>query len=258
MVDFILIILFLSLLQGRILHFKPYIMKKLKYLAILLPAMFAILYSSAQEIIPETEPEVFNGFYLGGTISTNGWGGEAKYIFNKRLAVRGGYETLNLTYNFDYMQEDIDFASGLDYKTGSVFLLGDFSYTRNLYLSGGVLINSFNPQVSGMAVSEMKYGDITIPASMIGDFSISITPEIKVSPYAALGVRSFFGKRKSVIWTTEVGCFYMGAPQIEIEANGLIAPTADPVHGQKEKLEHQIDQYKFYPVVKMGLAVKLF
>jgi hypothetical protein len=50
----------------------------------------------------------------------------------------------------------------------------------------------------------------------------------------------------------------MGAPQIEIEASGLIAPTADPAHGQKEKLEQQINQYKFYPVLKMGLAIKLF
>lgn len=233
-------------------------MKKLKHLAIFLPVIFVILNSSAQEVIQETEPEVFKGFYLGGIVSTNGWGGEVKYVFNKRFTVRGGYETLNLTQNFDYMQESIDFAAALDYQTGSAFLIGDFSYTRNLYLSGGVMFNSFNPEVKGYATSDMQYGDITIPASMVGDFTITITPELKVSPYAALGVRSFFGKNKNVLWTTEVGSFYMGAPQIEIEASGLIAPTADPAHGQKEKLEHQVDQYKFYPVVKMGLVIKLF
>lgn len=233
-------------------------MKKLRHLAMFIFAIFAMLNSRAQEVIPESDPNVFKGFYLGGAVSTNGWGGEVKYVFNKRLTVRGGYETLNLSYNFDYTQENIDFATSFDYKTGSVFLIGDFSYTRNLYLSGGVMFNSFNPEITGYATSDMKYGDITIPASMVGDFTLTVTPETKVSPYAALGVRSFFGKKKSVMWTTEVGCFYMGAPQIDIEASGLIAPTADPVHGQKEKLEYQIDQYKFYPVVKMGLAIKLF
>lgn len=222
--------------------------------------LFLSVYTvNAQEDIPVTTNSVeLKGLFLGGMGSTNGWGGEVKYVFNKRFTLRGGYETLNLTQNFDYMQESIDFTATLDYQTGSVFLIGDFSYTRNLYLSGGVMFNSFNPEISGEAVSGMQYGDITIPPSMIGDFSMSIIPEMKVSPYGALGVRSFFGKRKSVIWTTEVGSFYMGAPQIEIEASGLIAPTADPAHGQKEKLEHQINQYKFYPVVKMGLAIKLF
>lgn len=233
-------------------------MKILRYLALIIFAMFGIFNSRAQEVIPESDPDVFKGFYLGGIISTNGWGGEVKYLFNKRFTVKAGYETLNLTENINYHQEEVDFETSIDYKTGSVFLLGDFFYTRNLYLSGGVMFNSFNPVVTGYATSDMQYGDITIPASMIGDFKITLTPELKISPYAALGVRSFFGKKKSVMWTTEVGCFYMGAPEVDIEASGLIAPTADPAHGQKEILEYQIEQYKFYPVVKMGIAVKLF
>jgi hypothetical protein len=215
--------------------------------------------ANAQEPIPVTNNTVEpKGLYLGGIISTNGWGGELKYIFNKRLAIRSGYETLNLTQNIDFSQDDIDFDASVDYKTGSVFVLGDFNYTRNLYISAGVMFNSFNPEVKGEAVSDMQYGDITIPASMVGDFTITITPELKVSPYGSLGVRSFLGKKKRGIWTTEIGCFYMGAPQVDIEATGLIAPTADPAQGQKEKLEYQIEQYKFYPVLKMGLAIKLF
>jgi len=73
-----------------------------------------------------------------------------------------------------------------------------------------------------------------------------------------LGVRTFFGKHKTVLWTTEIGSFYMGAPEVSLEATGLIAPTADPAHGQKQALENQIEQYKFYPVIKIGLAIKLF
>jgi hypothetical protein len=53
---------------------------------------------TAQEITPETNnPEEFKGFYLGAIISTNGWGGEVKYVFNKRFTVRSGYESLNLS-----------------------------------------------------------------------------------------------------------------------------------------------------------------
>jgi hypothetical protein len=220
---------------------------------------FLMLDTNAQEVVSATNnSEDYKGFFLGATISTNGWGGEVKYVFNKRFTVRTGYETLNLSKNIDYTQDDIDFETNFDYKTGSVFLLGDIFYTRNLYLSGGVLFNSFNPKITGYATSDLQYGDITIPASMLGGFTFTVTPELKISPYAALGVRSLFGKKKRLMWTTEVGCFYMGAPQVEIEASGLVAPTGDPAHGQKENLESQIEQYKFYPVLKMGLAVKLF
>jgi len=226
---------------------------------IVLFLIFNVNKTNAQEAIPLTNNTVEpKGLYLGGIISTNGWGGELKYVFNKRLAVRSGYETLNLSQNINYHQEEIDFETNIDYKTGSVFLLGDFNYTRNLYLSAGVMFNSFNPEVKGEPTSGMQYGDINIPASMVGNFTITISPELKISPYGALGVRSFLGKKKRGIWTTEVGCFYMGAPQVDIEASGLIAPTADPALGQKEKLEYQIEQYKFYPVLKMGFAIKLF
>lgn len=233
--------------------------KKLKIPGFLIFAIFLLLETKAQEIVPATiNPEGYKGFYLGATISTNGWGGELKYVFNKRFTVRTGYETLKLSENINYTQDDIDFETSFNYKTGSVFLLGDFFYTRNLYLSGGVMFNSFNPEITGYATSDLQYGDITIPASMVGGFTFTVTPDLKTSPYGALGVRSFFGKKKSVMWTTEVGCFYIGAPQVEIEASGLVAPTGDPAHGQKENLESQIEQYKFYPVLKMGLAVKLF
>ena len=180
--------------------------KKLIISGFLIFAIFLMMDTNAQEVVSATtNSEKFKGFYLGVTISTNGWGGEVKYVFNKRFAVRTGYETLKLSENIDYTQDDIDFETSFDYKTGSVFLLGDYCYTRNLYLSGGVMFNSFNPEVTGYATSDLQYGDITIPASMVGGFKFTVTPDLKISPYAALGVRSFFGKNKNVMWTTEVG-----------------------------------------------------
>jgi hypothetical protein len=120
------------------------------------------------------------------------------------------------------------------------------------------LFNSFNPKITGYAASGLEYGDIIIPPSMVGDFEFTIEPQLKVSPYGSVGFRSFFGKNKRVVLNTELGMYYMGSPEINIEASGLLAPTADPAHGQKETLENQVEQYKFYPVLKLILAVKLF
>jgi hypothetical protein len=156
---------------------------------------------------------------------------------------------LNLAKKTDEIDTDL---------TGGISLLGNFNFTRNFYLSAGVLFNSFNPKITGDAASGLEYGDIIIPPSMVGDFEFTIEPQLQVSPYGSVGFRSFFGKNKRVVLNTELGMYYMGPPKINISASGLLAPTADPAHGQKEILENQIEQYKFYPVLKLILAVKLF
>ena len=211
-----------------------------------------------KEKSPSYESDNFKGYYLGATGSTNGWGGEVKYLFNKQFTVKSGYETLKLKYDFSFEENDVDYDATMDYKTGGFYLLGDFNYTRNLYISAGALFNQFKPGISGYATSGIQYGDITIPAEMVGEFTFTIKPGLTVSPYASLGARSFFGRQKRVMLNTEIGFYYMGPPEVEIEATGLIAPTADPAHGQKERFEKQIEQYKFYPVFKLTLAVKLF
>jgi hypothetical protein len=202
--------------------------------------------------------EKFKGLYLGGVVSTNGVGGEVKYIFNKRFTIKSSYETLQLSSGYSFNESEIEYDATFDYKTGGISFLLDFNFTRNLYLSGGALLNDFNPRITGHAASDIEYGDITIPASMVGGFEFDIKPGMDVSPYGGIGFRSFFGKNKRVVFNTELGMFYLGSPEIEIDATGLLAPTADPVHGQKEIIENQVSQYKFYPVVKLNLAVKLF
>lgn len=234
-------------------------MKKRKSLFVLLFFLAATTIAVARERkAPSYESDNFKGYYLGATGSTNGWGGEVKYLFNKQFTVKSGYETLKLKYDFSFEENDVDYDATMDYKTGGIYLLGDFNYTRNLYISAGALFNQFKPGISGYATSGIQYGDITIPAEMVGEFTFTIKPGLTVSPYASLGARSFFGKQKRVMLNTEIGFYYMGPPEVEIEATGLIAPTADPAHGQKERLEKQIEQYKFYPVFKLTLAVKLF
>ncbi len=198
------------------------------------------------------------GLYFGGQLSTNGWGFDIKYIFNKSITLKSGVETLAFFHDFNFDENGIDYNASLDYTTGGVFLLADFNYTKNLYVSLGAALNLLNPKVKGHAVSDLKYGDIIIPASQVGDFVFSLTPGYKISPYAGVGLRSFLGKKERIIYYFETGFYYVGAPNIEIEATGLLSPTANPAHSQQEVFENQLSQYKFYPVIKFSLAFKLF
>ncbi len=210
----------------------------------------------ARENIPEEVSQY--GFFAGGQAATSGFGLNIRYIFNHRITLKSGIETLNFNKKFDFDENDITYQANFNYKTGGFFVAADYFYARNFYVSAGGAMNSLNPRINGAAVSEMQYGDIQIPASKVGEFKIGIEPSNQLSPYGGLGFRKFLGAKKRVTWNMETGIYYIGAPQISIEASGLLSPTADPAHGQKKYLENQIKSYKFYPVLKFNVAVKLF
>lgn len=199
-----------------------------------------------------------SGLYLGAAASTNGWGLNLRYAFNNWFSLKTGYETLNLTYDFNFDEYDISYQADLDFKTGGILALADLSYAKNLYISVGAIFSSFNPEITGYALSDYHYGDIVISAEDIGSFKFTAEPSIKVSPYVGAGYQAFLGKRDGVVFNFETGIYYMGPPDFTIEADGLLAPTADPAFAHDEYLESQFDAYSIYPVIKLNLAFKLF
>lgn len=234
-------------------------MKKIRTWGMLLIFLGVAATSGAQEYIPEKQLKPQNiGFYSGGHASTNGLGINFGYVAGKRLTFRTGFETLNLNRDFDFNENDISYSANVHYKTGGVFLFADYYYTSRLYFTVGGLINSFQPNIEGYAASDLQYGDITIPAEQVGTFHFEVEPELKYSPYVGAGFRRFTGKNEKIVYSFETGIYYMGAPKLDIETTGLLAPTSDPAHGQEEYLENQFNAYKIYPVLKLNLAFKLF
>ncbi len=214
----------------------------------------------AQEIPVTTEDtaEKYSGFFIGGQASTNGLGFHLQYIIGERLTFKSGMESMHINYSFLLKESDISYNSEFSYKTGGLFFLADFFYARSLYITGGMMMNNLRPQLVGVAVTDLAYGDITIPASDVGDFRFSLQPDLKFSPFIGVGVRKFLGKNRSVSWNFETGLFYLGPPQIEIQSAGLLAPTSNPAFGRREYLEKQFSVYKYYPVVKYSIGIRLF
>lgn len=241
-------------------HTKSKIMKTVYTLFIGMFLTFGVLYTQAQSKSPGAnyESNAYEGFYLGGNASTNGWGFNARYAFTNWFALKTGFERLEFTYNFDFEEYGIDYNADMNFKTGGILLLADFSYTKNLYISTGAIFNSFNPKVSGQAASDYVLNDIVIPAKDIGAFSIEAQPELKVSPYIGAGYQAFMGRSKRLVFNFETGLYYMGSPDLTIKSDGLLEPTSNPSLGQEAYLENQFDAYKIYPVIKLNLAYRIF
>ncbi len=231
----------------------------------ILPILFLLLHfaalSSYSQDIPPDEPNQKSlpaGFYAGGQASTNGMGLNLRYIIGKRFSVTAGVETIHLMRDFQVHGYGVPFDAKIDYKSGGVFLMGELFYTRSLYISAGIISNSFQPRAEGKPTSSIRYGDIVLQPSTIGTLSLEVEPQHKQSPYAGLGIRQFIGKNQVVSCNFETGLFYLGAPNMYLKATGLLQPTADPANGKEEYLEAQFSAYKYYPVVKAGIAVRLF
>jgi len=219
--------------------------------------IFAEMQGQEIQTIADETPQTPSGLYIGAQATTNGLGFNINYIAGYRLTLKTGVESLKYNFNFPYEENDINYDATFQYKTGGIFLLADYFYAKSLYLSGGVVMNNFQPKFEGVAASEMTYGDIIIPASKVGDFRFEVEPELKFSPYVAAGFRKFFGKTKMVSWNFETGLYYMGPPKLNIQTTGLLAPTSDPAHSHQQYLENQFSVYKYYPVMKFALGIRL-
>ena len=242
---------------GRKLQTKILTMKRITQSSLIFMMLCFVFTTQAQEA-SKNESNFNRGFYLGAHASTNGWGVNARYAFSNKFSLRTAYESLKFNHEFDFHEDEIQYDAEFDFKTGGILLLADYTYTKNLYISAGVIFNSYSPEITGAAVSDLAYGDIIIPAEDIGTFKIEAESEFKVSPYAGLGFQGFMGKRDGVVFRFETGLYYMGPPDLKITADGLLSPTADPDLEHDEYLEYQFDAYKIYPVIKLGLAIKLF
>ncbi|MBN1819234.1 MAG: hypothetical protein JW833_00875 [Prolixibacteraceae bacterium] len=206
----------------------------------------------------EKKIEYKSGFAVAGHSSTNGFGGNLIYSVNKNFSIRGGYEKLKFNVGFDFDENDITYDANLNYKTGSISILADYNLLRIFYVTGGFGYHLMNSRFDGYAISDLEYGDISIPPEDIGDFDFTIKPKKRLAPYAGIGFGRIVGYQKAVAFNLEFGAFYLGGHDVELEASGLLSPTADPAHGQEELFESQLKRYSFYPVVKIGLSVKLF
>ena len=189
--------------------------------------------------------------------STMGPGGDVVFQFHEKMTARLGYDYLGLgPYDFSFEESDISYNASAKVKTGSITALYDYYIAKIFFVSAGFGINNFNVSVSGRAGSDLPWGDISVPKDKIGDFDITVNPGLKVSPYLGVGLGRTLST-KLVGFAFEIGTYYMGGPNVNIESTGLIAPTSDPEKGQAAVLENQISQYYLYPVVKLNLSFKI-
>lgn len=227
-----------------------------------LPILIVMLLATIQSLSVQGQEL---GLGVAFKASTLGLGGDAILGINDKMVVRVGMDGLGLKRNlndFPDLKEELEGSldglsldADVQVRIGSVSALYDYYLTKNIFVTGGLLIDRFKVSLKGEANKGLPFGDIEIPKEDVGTFDFDITPSWKVSPYLGVGFGRSLGYEKKFGFAFELGALYQGAPNIDIATTGVLEPTSAP--DQVETLEGQFSQYTIWPVLKFSVSYRI-
>lgn len=247
--------------------------------------------------------------------STIGLGGDVYFRPLKSLAIKAGYEGFNANITAATIQPiagdaasisipmptggDLGFDLGAKFKTGALSLAVGFQPFGGLYLTAGISRFAFNIEATGTPTTNLSLGTYTVTGAgtvnpfiskeKLGDFSVSLSPKYKIAPYFGIGLGSFVPRKNRVSFAFEIGAYYMGALQTQInlpaglksanidygatltqsqkdqiasslnsEIDGAINDLNTEVGSFETEVNTQLKPFVLYPVLKMTIGIKAY
>lgn len=193
---------------------------------------------------------------VGIKATTDGFGVEVVKGFGARLNVRLGYSFMKIPFSYPLEMEGFSATAEANLTFGGANLFLDFYPVKNvIHLTAGVIQNNMKHTVSLTPTSEYPYGDIMIPASELGMVEAIITPELKFSPYLALGFGNTLSREHRVSFDFELGALYHGAPQLDLVGTNMLSPMAS--ENNEQVIMDAIAQYSWYPMMSIQLTFRI-
>lgn len=209
-----------------------------------------------------TKPRSYFGIALGVSASTNGLGVNVTTALNKRIAIRLGYEKVNMTFNdaFSYNMGGQALNVSPTWKAGGLSAIIDLYLLKGLYISGGVVLTDMNIAATLKSGNSIKIGDIEFKPDELGELGLTVKPLNKMAPYAAIGFGRNISRDHRLAMSLEVGAYYMGSYVVGLTGTKLFEANGDPANqASLNKLNETLKTFSwsgYYPVVKLGLSYK--
>lgn len=185
-------------------------------------------------------------------LSTRGVTLEGMRSFGENFNTRLGISFFSLSQDGGGGAEDYTYTA--DAKLTSVSLLADyFPFGQTFRLSGGLMLNFNKFDINLVPTDSYTIGGDVYTPEKLGSLAANVNFS-KVAPYIGIGLGNPLGGDSGLKFTFDMGTFYQGAPGVDLSAEGLIEPSASP--DQEETLENNLDWFKWYPVLSIGLSYK--
>ena len=184
---------------------------------------------------------------IGVRAGTLGLGVELSYPFSQRFGLRLNADSYK--YSRKYNQDGIDYDGEAKLKTAS--LLADwYPFANNFRISAGPVYNGNKLGLTSQPGNVVVNGT-TYNASIDGQVDFK-----KYVPYAGIGYGRPIGTGLSL--TMDFGVVFQGTPTATL--TGTCTPPAgcgtfqSDLKAQEASLNDSIKNFRYYPVVALGLA----
>lgn len=172
--------------------------------------------------------------------------------FNARVGVN--------VFNFDMQttQNEIDYD--LDIKLLSFPVLLDWHpfKTSGFRISTGLVINKNQANAAVTSQSTYTIGGTEYTSAELGKVSGKLTFDT-LAPYLGIGWGNAVGKNTRWSFVCDVGVVFQGKTDLSLKASGPIASNAEfqaDLEQERRDLEDDLDNYRYYPVVSVGVSYK--
>jgi hypothetical protein len=116
---------------------------------------------------------------------------------------------------------------------------------------GGVY-NGIEGNGSIIPLEPVEVGARVYSPQEVGSVMAEITPSMTIAPYGGIGFGNALSRRVGV--QMDIGAVYLGSPDVELVTTGMLTPTAQ----EAEQIEENLSWVQVYPIVTLGLSVRLF
>jgi hypothetical protein len=204
---------------------------------------------------------------LGIRAASAGLGLELTQALDRRVNVRLGGNLFNYKYdvNWDLSNADVgeDVNFDIKLKLRSISLLLDYvPAARGFRLSGGLFYNRNAVLGVGSGTGRITINDSEYNWLEINQLETTAHLGRRIAPYLGFGFGNAVGGiAREVTLTFDMGVIFQGTPDVSMRAvrTAAISPAlqADMDAVAEEIAESDLGRFKYYPVVSLGIAVRV-
>lgn len=161
-------------------------------------------------------------------------------------------------YGVKDLEQDIDgeaflIDADVDFKGFDIALsIHPFKNAFKL-VAGYGSFQASNLQVDAAFSESLFIGDVEFTTEDIGLLSITTTWKKQV-PYAGIGFGRQVPKNKRLGFGIEVGTYFAGAPEVNLQATGILENTST----QESKLQDAFGELSYLPYVQLRVSYAIF
>lgn len=190
---------------------------------------------------------------ISGGIGTTGVTAEAQVKVVPNVVLRGGYNYFQ--YEADDTYDDIAYTGDLDLNTLGAFI--DYHPFGNaFFVTAGAYFGEKSLDLTGAPTTNVQIGNQTFTPAQVG--SLNLTGDLEdTAPFVGLGWDTSFDNT-GLGFKFLAGAMFTGSPDVTLVSTGGSLSNDPNFQAQlaieEQNLRDDVDDYKVYPVVQIGLT----